>query len=79
MKLDKDFTAKEMSNARDYELLKKIVELVHSIGIRICIEGIEKEEWHEKLKKIQVDYLQGYLFGRPCDKNHFLNQYGKIF
>lgn len=79
VKLDKDFTAKAMSNARDYELLKKIVELVHSIGIRICIEGIEKEEWHEKLKKIQVDYLQGYLFGRPCDKNQFLNQYGKIF
>lgn len=79
VKLDKDFTAKAMSNERDYELLKKIVELVHSIGIRICIEGIEKEEWHEKLKKIQVDYLQGYLFGRPCDKNQFLNQYGKIF
>ncbi len=75
VKLDKDFTAKTMSNARDYELLNKIVELVHSIDIRICIEGVEKEEWYQKLKEIHVDYLQGYLFGKPCEKNQFLNQF----
>ena len=75
VKLDKDFTAKAMNNARDYELLNKIVELVHSIDIRICIEGVEKEEWYQKLKEIHVDYLQGYLFGKPCKKNQFLNQF----
>ena len=75
VKLDKDFTAKAMSNARDFELLKKIVEMVHSVDIRICIEGIEKEEWYQKLKEIHVDYLQGYLFGKPCEKNQFLNKF----
>ena len=69
------FTAKAMSQTRDFELLKKIVELVHSIDIKICIEGVEKEEWYQKLKEIHADYLQGYLFGRPCDKNQFLNQF----
>ena len=75
VKLDKNFTAKAMNNARDFELLKKIVELVHSIDIRICIEGVEKDEWYQKLKKLQVDYLQGYLFGIPCEKKKFLNQF----
>lgn len=75
VKLDKDFTAKAMSNARDFELLKKIVEMVHSVDIRICIEGIEKEEWYQKLKEIHVDYLQGYLFGKPCEENQFLNKF----
>lgn len=75
VKLDKDFTAKAMSNARDFELLKKIVEMVHSVDIRICIEGIEKEEWYQKLKEIHVDYLQGYLFGKPCEKNQFLSKF----
>ena len=75
VKLDNDFTAKAMSNARDFELLKKIVEMVHSIDIRICIEGIEKEEWYQKLKEIHVDYLQGYLCGKPCEKNQFLNKF----
>lgn len=75
VKLDNNFTAKAMSNARDFELLKKIVEMVHSVDIKICIEGIEKEEWYQKMKEIHVDYLQGYLFGKPCEKNQFLNQF----
>ena len=75
MNLDILITAKAMSQTRDFELLKKIVELVHSIDIKICIEGVEKEEWYQKLKEIHADYLQGYLFGRPCDKNQFLNQF----
>lgn len=75
VKLDNNFTAKAMSNARDFELLKKIVEMVHSVDIRICIEGIEKEEWYQKLKEIHIDYLQGYLFGKPCEKNQFLNNF----
>ena len=75
VKLDNHFTAKAMSQTRDFELLKKIVELVHSIDIKICIEGVEKEEWYQKLKEIHVDYLQGYLFGKPCEKNQFLNKF----
>ena len=75
VKLDNNFTAKAMSNARDFELLKKIVEMVHSVDIRICIEGIEKEEWYQKLKEIHVDYLQGYLFGKPCEKNQIINKF----
>lgn len=75
VKLDNNFTAKAMSNARDFELLKKIVEMVHSVNIKICIEGIEKEEWYQKLKEIHVDYLQGYLFGKPCEKNQFINKF----
>ena len=77
VKLDNNFTAKAMSQTRDFELLKKIVELVHSIDIKICIEGVEKEEWYQKLKEIHADYLQGYLFGKPCGKKEFYEQFVK--
>ena len=72
VKMDKDFTAKAMSCERDYELFKKIIEMVHSIGIRICVEGIEEEDWHLKMKELQADYLQGYFFGKPCEKKKFV-------
>ena len=75
VKMDKDFTAKAMSCERDYELFKKIIEMVHSIGIRICVEGIEKEDWHLKMKELQADYLQGYLFGKPCEKKKFVEAF----
>lgn len=76
VKIDKDFTAMAMSSEKDYELFRKIIEMVHSINIKICIEGIEKEEWACAMKEIHVDYMQGYLYGRPCEKGVFLNNYG---
>lgn len=75
VKIDKDFTAKAMSCERDYELFKKIIEMVHSIGIRICVEGIEEEDWHLKMKELQADYLQGYFFGKPCEKKKFMEEF----
>ena len=65
VKIDKDFTARAMSSEKDYELFRKIIEMVHSINIKICIEGIEKEEWACAMKEIHVDYMQGYYLARP--------------
>ncbi len=73
VKMDRDFTARAMSNERDYELFKKIVDMVYGIGIEICVEGVEKREWSHKLRNMNVDYLQGYLYGRPCEKQAFLS------
>ena len=77
VKMDKDFTAKAMSGARDYELYKNIISMVHSINVRICSEGIEESGWCLKMKEMKVDYLQGYYFGRPCEKERFVQQYVK--
>ena len=74
VKMDKDFTAKAMNNARDFELYKNIIPMVHSINVSICAEGIEKKEWCQKMKEMQVDYLQGYYYGRPCAKEQFVQQ-----
>ena len=75
VKMDKDFTAKAMNNARDFELYKNIIPMVHSINVSICAEGIEKKEWCQKMKEMQVDYLQGYYYGRPCEKEQFIQRY----
>ena len=77
VKMDRDFTAKAMNSARDYELYKNIISMVHGINVRICAEGIEEKEWCLKMKKLKVDYLQGYFFCRPCGKERFLQQYAK--
>ncbi|MBC5713019.1 EAL domain-containing protein [Roseburia sp. BX1005] len=77
VKMDRDFTAKAMNSARDYELYKNIIPMVHGINVRICTEGIEEKEWCLKMKELKVDYLQGYFLGRPCGKERFLQQYAK--
>ena len=75
IKMDRDFTAKAINSAKDYELFKNMIPMVHSINVKICAEGIEERDWYLKMKEMQVDYLQGYLFGRPCEKEQFIQQY----
>lgn len=75
IKIDKDFTNKAMCNTYDHELMIKIIEMAHSLSLQICVEGVEKTETLEELKKIHADYIQGYLFGKPCSKKEFYENF----
>lgn len=46
-------------------VVAKIVELCRTIGAHAIAEGIERPEDAEAARALGVDYLQGYLFGRP--------------
>lgn len=71
IKIDRAFTNKAMESKYDHELMVKIIEMAHNLNIRICIEGVEEAEVHKEVKKIHADYIQGYLFGKPCSKEEF--------
>lgn len=62
IKIDRDFTAKAMNGQRDYELLKSIITMIHSVNAKICIEGIEQGEWRQEMEKMGADSLQGYFY-----------------
>lgn len=74
LKLDRNFTAKAVANDFDYNLVGYIVEMAHSIGMSVCFEGIETEEELEKLKNLHPDYIQGFYYGRPVNKDLFYEQ-----
>lgn len=75
IKIDRSFTNKAMSTVYDHELMIKIIEMAHSLNLKICVEGVEDNETLEKVRKIHADYIQGYLFGKPCPKAEFYDQF----
>ena len=48
-----------------------MVAICHSIGIKVCLEGMETAEEYEALKTVGLNYIQGYLFGRPMTEVEF--------
>ncbi len=82
LKLDRSFTSKAVRNDFDYSLVGYIVEMAHSIGMTVCFEGIETREELEKLLKLHPDYIQGFYYGRPVNKENFyeqnLTKYNKV-
>lgn len=75
LKLDRGFTVKALKNDFERDLMANIIYLVHSLGIKICVEGVETQEELEKICALNPDYIQGYYYGRPCPENEFVEKF----
>ena len=67
-----------MVNDYEYNLLALMSGLVHNLNLKICIEGIETEEEHNRMLNLNPDYSQGFYYGRPCPLVDFIEQFVKI-
>lgn len=77
VKIDKTFVKGIRDSKFDYTFIKLVVELCHTNGISVCIEGVEEEEELETLKSIDLDYMQGFLFCRPVPPEEFERRFLK--
>lgn len=75
IKIDRSFTMKALNNDYEFNLLQHMVDMTHSIDLKLCIEGIETEQELEKIGKIGPDYIQGYYFGKPCAFHQFWEEH----
>lgn len=75
IKIDRSFTDKALHSEYEYNLLEHIVDMVRSINLKLCIEGIETSEELNNINRLKPDYIQGYYFGRPCSYDHFCDTY----
>ena len=69
--IDRMFTANAMIHAFDYRQLVLFSEMVHSLNLSLCIEGTETKEELQRVSEMVPEYIQGYYFGRPCEKKAF--------
>ncbi|MDY2843349.1 MAG: bifunctional diguanylate cyclase/phosphodiesterase [Treponema sp.] len=47
------------------EFIENIVRLVHSLGMKLTVEGVEEKWQYDKLKLFGCDFIQGYFFSKP--------------
>lgn len=74
IKIDRVLTQKALSSSYERSILIYIIEMAHTLNLKVCIEGIETEEELQEIKKLNPDYIQGYLFGKPAPEDEFYNQ-----
>ncbi|WP_392535660.1 EAL domain-containing protein [Nostoc sp. C117] len=65
LKIDKSFIEDLTHDVKVAHIIKAIVTLGRSLGLRLTAEGVEKEEELEFLRSIKCDDVQGYLFYQP--------------
>ena len=65
LKIDSSFIHTMENSEVDYSVVSTINHLGHIMGITTVAEGVETEKQAQLLKKIGVDYLQGFLYQHP--------------
>jgi diguanylate cyclase (GGDEF)-like protein len=65
LKIDGQFIRNIATNVFDYSVVKSIHEMAHALGKRTIAEYIESEVALDKLRKIGVDFGQGYIIEKP--------------
>lgn len=75
IKVDRSFVKDMTDDPYSQSFIKMIAELAESIGVSICIEGVETGEQYKILQAMKVKYIQGYFFDRPMPRNEFEQKY----
>ncbi|MEH1777980.1 MAG: EAL domain-containing protein [Nostoc sp.] len=65
LKIDKSFIQDLTRDIKVAHIIKAIVGLGQSLGLKLTAEGVENEEELEFLKSINCEDVQGFLFYRP--------------
>ena len=65
VKIDKSLVDNYLMIPEKSTFVENIVNLVHSLNMKLVVEGIENRWQYDKIKNFGGDYIQGYYFSKP--------------
>jgi EAL domain-containing protein (putative c-di-GMP-specific phosphodiesterase class I) len=63
VKVDRRFLA--MRGEARIQFLKSVTALVHTLGAKVVVEGVERAAEHDAVQRSGIDLAQGYWYGKP--------------
>jgi EAL domain-containing protein (putative c-di-GMP-specific phosphodiesterase class I) len=67
LKIDRVFISQMSSDHDNHEIVRLIVMLAHSLGLKVVAEGTETQEQITELKHLKCEMAQGFLYSPPVD------------
>ncbi len=77
LKIDQSFVRDIPNNTKDIKIVLAIIEMGHSLGLRIVAEGVETEEQLNLLSHYKCDIIQGYYFSKPLPEHEMTSLLAK--
>ena len=75
LKIDRSFVVDMEKSEDGLTLVSVIINLAHALKLKVVAEGVETEEQLRRLRSLNCDEMQGYLFGKPVPGEVFERQY----
>ncbi|MCP4596597.1 EAL domain-containing protein [Neptuniibacter sp.] len=65
LKVDRAFTAELDQHGSEIAIMHSIINMAHSLGMKVVAEGVETEEQLKILRSLNCDRVQGFFFAKP--------------
>lgn len=65
IKIDKAFVDDLLTDINALKIMRSTIQLVHQLGFKVTVEGIESEGQRSVLKKLNADVIQGQIYAHP--------------
>jgi len=65
VKIDQGFVRRFLQHPQDAAIVRAIIELGRSLGLRVVAEGVENQDQWQALQEAGCELFQGYYFDRP--------------
>ncbi len=72
LKIDQSFVRASLMNLNDRMIIRAIVNLGHSLNLKIIAEGVEMKDHEDLLKEEGCDEVQGFKYSKPLPEDKFL-------
>ena len=71
LKIDRSFVIDMTAGPEGLALVSTIIDLAHSLKLKVVAEGVETEEQSRLLRLLSCDEMQGFLFSKPLPSEIF--------
>jgi EAL domain-containing protein (putative c-di-GMP-specific phosphodiesterase class I) len=75
LKIDRSFVVDMTASPEGLALVSTIINLAHSLKLKVVAEGVETDEQSRLLRLLSCDEMQGYLFCKPVPCEIFEARY----
>ena len=72
VKVDKSVLWDAEKSEAGMAILENSVQLLRNIGRKVLVEGVETESQYKLLRRLGVDYYQGFYFAHPMPRDEFV-------
>jgi len=71
LKIDRTLADSLVTNEANQRIMKTMIELGHTLGMKVIVEGVENKKMYDILVSYGCDYVQGYYFSKPVPVYEF--------
>lgn len=73
LKVDRSFIMDIPKDSSATAIVRMIIELAHSLGKKVVVEGIETPMQAQTIQNLGADYAQGFYYSQPLSEEDFLS------